>query len=115
MRKDGDFSYIKKGLFKKVYNGDTPFAIKNFYGADTFIYKMINAWGDSYKANEFYENARESVIPNGFIQTIEKEDDDIRKYFEVKKDNAPKAVSKKVKKIKAPGLPEIENNNVNNC
>jgi hypothetical protein len=33
----------------------------------------------------------------------------------VKKDNAPKAVSKKVKKIKAPGLPEIENNNVNNC
>jgi hypothetical protein len=115
MRKDGDFSYIKKGLFKKVYNGDTPFAIKNFYGADTFIYKMINAWGDSYRANEFYENARESVIPNGFIQTIEKEDDDIRKYFEVKKDNAPKAVSKKVKKIKVPGLPEIENNNVNNC
>jgi hypothetical protein len=115
MRKDGDFSYMKKGLFKKVYDGDKPFAIKNFYGADTYIYKMINAWGDSFRANEFYENARTSVIPNGFIQTIEKEDADIRKYFEAKKDNPPKAVSKKVKKIKVPGLPEIENNNENNC
>jgi len=115
MRKDGDFSYIKKGLFKKVYDGNTPFAIKNFYGADTYIYKMINAWGDSFRANEFYQNARESVINNGFIKTIEREDADIRKYFEVKKNDPKKAVSKKVKKIKAPGLPEIENNNENNC
>ena len=44
MRKRGDYSYIKKALFKKVYDGVNPLAIKNFYGTDTYVYKQINAF-----------------------------------------------------------------------
>jgi len=29
---------------------------------------MINAWGDSFRAQEFYTEAKESVIDNGFIK-----------------------------------------------
>jgi hypothetical protein len=81
MRKRGDYSYIKKALFKKVYDGTTPLAIKNFYGTPTYVYKQINAWGDGMKANEFYNVSRKSVIPNGFEEATEVQDDDILEYF----------------------------------
>ena len=81
MRKRGDYSYIKKALFKKVYDGVNPLTIKNFYGTDTYIYKQINAWGDGIKANELYNVSKKSVIPNGFQETIEVEDTDILEYF----------------------------------
>jgi hypothetical protein len=81
MRKRGDYSYIKKELFKKVYNGTTPLTTKNFYGTDTYVYKQINAWGDGMKANEFYDVSKVSVIPNGFEESMEVEDADILEYF----------------------------------
>jgi len=81
MRKRADYSYIKKALFKKVYNGTTPLTTKNFYGTDTYVYKQINAWGDGSKANEFYNVIKKSVIPNGFETTKEVQDEDILKYF----------------------------------
>jgi predicted kinase len=81
MRKRGDYSYIKKALFKKVYDGTTPLAPKNFYGTPTYVYKQINAWGDGMKANEFYNVSRKSVIPNGFEEATEVQDDDILEYF----------------------------------
>lgn len=88
MIKEGDYSYIKKGLFKKVYDGVTPFTILNKYDTPTYIYKMINAWGESrrvgenyFTANEFYTNARKSVIDNGYIPAKEVEDDIIIPYF----------------------------------
>ena len=88
MIKEGDYSYIKKGLFKKVYDGVTPFTILNKYDTPTYIYKMINAWGESrrvgenyFTANEFYTDARKSVIDNGFIPAKEVEDDVIIPYF----------------------------------
>jgi hypothetical protein len=61
MRKNGDFSYRQKALFKKVgsFNAD---------GKINYIYKAINAWGDGKWANEFYATPQKSVIDNGFIK-----------------------------------------------
>lgn len=81
MRKRGDYSYIKKALFQKVYDGTIPLSEKNFYGTPTYIYKQINAWGDGMKANEFYNVSKKSVIPNGFETAVEVQDEDILEYF----------------------------------
>jgi hypothetical protein len=67
----GDYSYINKGLFQKVYTDESKteaLTIKDFYGNTQYVYKMINAWGDSFKANEFYSVARPSAFTeNGFL------------------------------------------------
>ena len=70
MRKDGDYSYLNKGLYKKVYDADkiTPLTTEDSRGRLYFIYKPINALGDSFRANEFYPNARESIIDNGMMK-----------------------------------------------
>ena len=81
MRKRGDYSYIKKALFQKIYDGTIPLSEKNFYGTPTYIYKHINAWGDGMRANEFYNVSRKSVIPNGFEEAMEVQDEDILEYF----------------------------------
>jgi hypothetical protein len=54
---------------------------------------MINAWGESrrvgenyFTANEFYTDARKSVIDNGYIPAKEVEDDAIIPYFIVNGD-----------------------------
>lgn len=85
MKKKGDFSYIKRGLFKKVYRGDAPLEISFTIGdkiITDYVYKAINAWGDShssdgiyFSANEFYPIAKPSVIDNGFIKVVQEADD----------------------------------------
>ena len=73
MRKEGDYSYINKGLFQKVYDG---FGNPVTYTSTSkegkvyvkYVYKMINAWGDSLRAKEFYDVAKPSVIDNGFLK-----------------------------------------------
>jgi hypothetical protein len=82
-RANGDFSFIKKGLFKKVYSGNDPLIYPDKRGNAQYIYKMINAWGDSFRANEFYESARKSVVENGFLKVNnEVSDETIIAYFE---------------------------------
>jgi hypothetical protein len=67
MKKEGDFSYIKRGLFQKVYETPTePLIITGPAKNEQYVYKMINAWGDSFRANEFYDSIRPSIIDNGF-------------------------------------------------
>ena len=70
--RDGNYNYMNKGLFQKVYLDDArtqPLVINNQY-----IYKQINAWGDSYRLKEFYAGARASQVnpdagfQNTFIQ-----------------------------------------------
>jgi len=83
MKKDGDFSYEKKGLFQKVYDEDNkPFTYKTGNGR-AFVYKQINAWGDGIRANEFYDHARKSDLNNGF-EPVENEvsDDSIYIHFQ---------------------------------
>lgn len=73
MRERGDYSYINKGLFTKVKDktGNPLTITRTINGQPVvqFVYKMINAWGDGYKANEFYAGARPSVFAeNGFMK-----------------------------------------------
>ena len=68
MRKAGDYSFIQKGLFKKVRDGfGKAFKHTGSRGRKYYIYKAINAWGDGYRANEFWDTEHLSKINNGFI------------------------------------------------
>ena len=81
MRRRGDFSYLNKGLFKKVYDEfGNPYTMEK-KGRIYFVYKAINAWGDSFRANEFYDTAHKSQIDNGFIQVEEASDATVLSYF----------------------------------
>lgn len=82
MRRKGDYSYVQKGLFQKVYTTDangnrTPLVqIQEWDGKvyKNYVYKAINAWGDSFKAQEFYLDNRQSVLDNGYIKVNEVDD-----------------------------------------
>jgi len=84
LRAKGDYSYIKKGLFQKVYNSVTGEPEKTTYKSpegrvyESYVYKAVNAWGDSFRANEFYNSPQQSVINNGF-ESVKQEviDDEI--------------------------------------
>lgn len=78
----GDFSYKLRGLFQKVYNEDgTAVVSTDNKENEYFIYKMINAWGDSYRANEFYKTGQKSQIDNGFQKANEVDDKKIAPLF----------------------------------
>ncbi len=73
MRAKGDLSFTYKALFQRVKGKDgKPYMIRKI-GNDgkpykSYVYKMINAWGDGYRANEYYDTNRASVIDNGYIK-----------------------------------------------
>lgn len=74
MRARGDYSYIQKGLFRKVYDKfgnplETIYTNQKGRITRSHIYKLVNAWGDSYKLNEFYATEKPSVFDNGFNKT----------------------------------------------
>jgi len=80
MRANNDYSYVNKGLFKKVYreNGSPlTYAYEDKHGdiKSFFIYKHINAWGDSFRANELHDHAKKSDIDNGFLKVVFKTQD----------------------------------------
>jgi len=83
-KRKGDRSYINKGLFQKVYyiNEDglrVPLVQVSEYNNKiykNFVYKHVNAWGDSFRANEFYNFIRPSVLDNDFIKVEEKFNDE---------------------------------------
>jgi hypothetical protein len=85
MRERGDFSYIKKGLFKKVKDGSGSPLVYESGSVDNpyvnYVYQAINAWGDSYRANEFYNKGQQSVIETNFIQVEEVDPSKILPYF----------------------------------
>lgn len=76
MRKAGDYSFINKGLFQKVKDKYGVPLISEQKSGDYFVYKAINAWGDSYRANEFYDVDKTSVFDNGFME-VEDVDNDV--------------------------------------
>ena len=91
MRKKGDYSYIKKGLFKKVHDSNGLPLVSTYVSKKTgkeyssVIFKAVNAWGDSFRANEFYTVAKPSIIDNGFIKVKEVDDATIEKALFPKK------------------------------
>ena len=78
MRKQGDYSYRNKGLFKIVKDVDgDPIFTEDKKGRRYPIYKAINAFGDSFRANEFYSEAKQSIIDNGMMKVDEVTDGQI--------------------------------------
>lgn len=82
MASKGDFSFINKGLFKKVNILSNPFIHpyeqkKTGRLMEYFVYKHINALGDTYRAQEYYMTSRPSVFDNGLLKAIEKPDSTI--------------------------------------
>lgn len=82
MNKAGDYSYIQKMLMKRVYDGSKPFyTTYNFNGQErtNYYYKAINAWGDSFRLQEYYSQPKQSKVDNGFHKIdIEFSDSEIR-------------------------------------
>ena len=71
MRAKGDYSYIKKGLFKKMYKDGEPVIYNNYKDNWSYLYTMVNAWGYGRNANEFYDVAQVSKLDNGFVKVEE--------------------------------------------
>jgi hypothetical protein len=77
MRKAGNYSFIKKGLFRKVMDEvkgtylTYGYVDRNGNNKEYYVYKLVNAWGESFRANEFYDVERPSVIENGMMTTDE--------------------------------------------
>ena len=145
-RKAGDYSYLNKVLLQKVYTTDdkgnpTPL-VQVTKGKDGRVYtkhvfKAINAWGDSYRAQEYYDHARPSVLDNGYdkvervtdvqgkqIQSGEVSDDEIVRIFrnEVADEQSltqpTETVSEKPEGITQEewdGLSQEEKNKINEC
>jgi hypothetical protein len=67
MRKKGDFSYIKRGLFRRVKENGQPF-VHTSNKKQYYIYQAVNAWGARERAQEFYDVEKPSEIDNGFIK-----------------------------------------------
>lgn len=78
MRKKGDFSYIKRGLFRKVKDPKTgePF-IHTSNEKEYYIYQAVNAWGARERAQEFYDVEKPSEIDNGFIKVLNPKADEV--------------------------------------
>jgi hypothetical protein len=101
-KKTGDRSHIHKVLLQKVYTTDdkgnpVPLVQSTESGGRVYtkhIFKAINAWGDSFRAQEFYDYERASVLDNDYekvervtdaqgkqIESGEVSDDEIVKIF----------------------------------
>lgn len=88
-RKNGNNQHQHKVLMKKVYTKDennkiiplTQVTESNGVVYAKYIYKAINAWGDSFRAQEFYTTNQQSVLDNGFDKINEVEDDVIVKIY----------------------------------
>jgi len=82
-KKTGDKSHVNKYLMKKVYTenakGERVPLInisKDKEGREyhKYVFKAINAWGDSFKANELYDYPEVSKLDNDFRRVIQKND-----------------------------------------
>jgi hypothetical protein len=87
-RKTGNTEHQHKMLMQKVYTKDAnnkrvPLmhitSKENKRGElviyKKYVYKAINAWGDSFRAQEFYTTGQQSVLDNGFDKVNEVKDD----------------------------------------
>jgi hypothetical protein len=95
-----------------------------------YVYKAINAWGASYKAQEFYDKlipgdststlAQASVINNDFMKIVEVEDGIIEEVLNggIIPTQSTQVVSEKPTEITQEewdGLSQEEKNKINEC
>ena len=84
-KRTGDRSHIHKQLMQKVYyidenNKKQPLTQSQEYKGrvyTNYVYKAINAWGDSFRAQEFYSIPRESVLDNDYVKVSNEVSDDV--------------------------------------
>jgi hypothetical protein len=97
MKKEGDYSYLSKGLYQVVKdskgeNFGTSYEMNGRQGK-TLYFKQINAWGDSFRLQEYYNTPHQSVVDNGYEKTIELSDENVISLFKPslksKEDNFP--------------------------
>jgi hypothetical protein len=82
-RKTSNTEHQHKMLMQKVYTTDENnkrvpllhITEKNGVVYTKHVYKAINAWGDSFRAQEFYTTNQQSVLDNGFDKVNEVKDD----------------------------------------
>jgi hypothetical protein len=105
---------VKTGAEDYVYTTQSKDKEKTY---NNYIYKAINAWGDGFKANEFYKTPTQSKIDNGFIKVKEVSDDKILPYFIAGYETPARTskVKKSTDMIQPEGKPAIKNRNKNNC
>lgn len=111
MKKRGDYSYIGKGLFKKVKDAEGNPVVLVEYGLNGemyshYVYRAINAWGYSSRLTEFVISNVNSPIDNNFIKAKEnnvKTDDGLftqDEYIAYLTDSANKKAENKLPKCK---------------
>lgn len=73
MRKRGDYSYQSYSLYTPVYQtradgSRVPYTIPDprIPGQYSVLFKQINAWGSPGKVQEYYNDARPSVLPSNY-------------------------------------------------
>jgi hypothetical protein len=76
------------------------------------VYKAINAWGDSFRAQEFYTTKQQSVLDNGFDKVNEVEDDVIVDIY--KGGGATSTAAVAITSAESEGVPQEEINNTLN-
>jgi hypothetical protein len=135
LKKRGNTSFINKALFKKVYDSYGKPLLQYSTDKDgkvysAYVYKAINAWGASYKAQEFYDKlipgdststlAQPSVINNDFMKIVEVEDGIIEEVLNggIIPTQSTQVVSEKPTEITQEewdGLSQEEKNKINEC
>ena len=116
MRRAGDYSYVNKGLFKQVFDSDgNPLFTRDKKGNAYFVYKAINALGDSFRANEFYASAKQSIIDNGMMKVNEVMDAQVVAAFEATKSKPSTSPSSNVLFTKEKGKYRLADGNLYNA
>jgi len=100
MRKAGDYSFVQKGLFQKVKDGfGKAYEYTDTRGRKYYIYKAVNAWGDGYRANEFWDTEHLSKVNNGFVPSNGADDSVIITEFMKKPDKTTTSGTPRAKGI----------------
>jgi predicted NAD-dependent protein-ADP-ribosyltransferase YbiA (DUF1768 family) len=83
-RKTGNTEHQHKMLMQKVYTMENNKRVpllhvteKNGTIYTKYVYKAINAWGDSFRAQEFYTTGQQSVLDNGFDKVANEVEDSV--------------------------------------
>jgi hypothetical protein len=86
-----------------------------------YVYKAINAWGDSFRAQEFYTTGQQSVLDNGFDKVNEVEDDVIVNIYKggaataAPKESITEGKPENITQEEWDALSQEEKNKINEC
>ncbi len=114
MRKAGDYSYIERMLVQKIKDPltgkrlETTYRMGNRIGTNLY-YKVINAWGNSFRLQEYYTDPRPSQVENGYRKVPTELADNfiadvIKQRLPNNNEEAPQAQPKVISSPEAPAI-----------